>query len=221
MRTPIQHLILIAQLMTTILLAGCSYQITGAVTDLETGAPLDGVSVGMFESVLPIPHSQRFVEKDRSDDEGVFGFESDWVSRTFEAHAQDYQRVVLYLDSPSDRILNVEMRSIAPIRGTWDATVTLDGGVTRVFQFVFSEEGMTWHESGEELGTVPLSLRAPEILIDDYMAFSRYYIIGNVKAEMLLDESGDTMTGNITDFRLFEFACSPCNATVEAIRAGS
>lgn len=203
---------------TTAMLAGCSYEISGTVKDLETGEPLAGTSVGMFESLLPIPHSQNYVEKDQADSEGAFQFESEGVSRTFEAHAPDYQSLVLYLDSSTDQNLDVEMRSIASIKGTWDATVTLSDTEMRTFQFVFSEEGMAWHEDGEELGIVPLLSRAPEIAVDDYMAFSRFYIIGNVKMEMALDESGDSMTGTITDFKLFEFECSPCNATVEAIR---
>ena len=219
MKTPSLTFARIALFMTTILLVGCSYEITGTVTDLETGEPLNGASVGMFESVLPIPHSQNFVEKDRTDSEGLFQFESDGVSQTFEAHAQDYQSLVLYLYSSTDQDLDVQMRSIASIKGTWDATVRLSDSETRTFQFVFSEDGMAWHEDGEELGIVPLLLRAPVIVIDDFMAFSRFYIIGNVKADLQLDEGGDSMTGTISDFKLFEFECSPCSATVEAVRA--
>jgi len=221
MKTTRHTFAVIVMLTSITTLAGCSYKLTGTVTDLETGGPLAGASVGMLESKLPVPHSENYVEKDRTDSAGLFQFESEGVSRTFEAHAQNYQSLVRHLDSPTDQNLNVEMRSIASIKGTWDATVTLDDSETRLFQFVFSEEGMAWHEDGEELGIVPLLLRAPEIAVDDYMAFSRFYIIGNVKAELQLDESGDTMTGTISDFRLFEFECSPCNATVEANRAGT
>lgn len=219
MKTTSSTFALIALLTSITTLAGCSYALTGTVTDLETGEPLAGASVGMFESILPVPHSQNYVEKDQTDSEGAFQFESEGVSRTFEAHAQNYQSLVRYLDSSTDQDLDVEMRSIASIKGTWDATVRLSDSETRTFQFVFSEDGMAWHEDGEELGIVPLLLRAPEIAIDDYMAFSRFYIIGNMKAELQLDEGGDSMRGTISDFKLFEFECSPCSATVEATRA--
>lgn len=199
--------------------AGCFYEVAGTLTDLETGEPLAGAGVGMFEAYLP--DGGHYVEKGRTDSEGRFQFESNRTQRTFEAHAEGYQLAHQFLGRPTDKMLEVEMRSIADVQGTWDATVTLQGGGTRTFQFEFSEEGMTWREGENLYGTVPLSLRAPEIVVEDYLTWFRVYTVGRVEAEMQLDETGDSMTGTIETLQLFDDACSPCSGTVEAVRTGT
>ena len=209
--------------MAAALLVGCSgcSVVSGRVTDAESGAPIPDVRVGVLV-LPPFAIEAEFQEQSRTDSDGQYRFAYGFEQPRIAFRLEDY--LTATLDDTTDvSALDVALRSITEIKGTWDATITVDGGSIPATQFQFDEDGMRWTAEGISLGRVAYAFDGAAILIEGGLAHGDA-IAGSLTASLALDETGGALSGNITfSHGLFDdSACGPtCTGTVQAVPAGT
>jgi len=198
--------------------SGCSV-ISGTVTDAGSGEPLSEVRVGLMV-LRPGNFEPEFQERARTDDEGryrlVYGFGQSSVSFRLE----DYLSQAL-ADPTDPSSLDVALQSIASIKGTWDATITVEGETIPASSFEFDENGMHWRAGSDSLGIVRYDFDGEAILTDNVLLHGDV-VEGEVTMSLILNESGDALSGNITfsDGLFVDAGCeSGCSGTVVAVPA--
>jgi 5-hydroxyisourate hydrolase-like protein (transthyretin family) len=199
--------------------SGCSV-ISGTVTDADSGAPLSEVRVGVMV-LRPGNFEPEFQERARTDGEGryrlVYGFGQSSVSFRLE----DYLSHAL-ADPTDPSSLDVVLQSIATIKGTWNAAITVEGETIPASSFEFDENGMHWRAGSDSLGIVRYEFDGEAISINNVLLHGDV-VEGELVLDLVLNEAGDTLSGDIT-FSEGLFAgtgCeSDCSGTVVAVAAG-
>lgn len=198
--------------------SGCSV-ISGTVTDADSGAPLSDVRVGVMV-LRPGRIVARFVERGRTNIQGryqiIYGISASSVTFRLE----NYRSVAP--DNISNPLaLDVTMQSIVPIKGTWNATITVEGETIPPTTFEFDEDGMHWRAVGNSFGIVEYDFDGNAIEMGDYLTDSDL-LLGELVASLDLNESGDALNGTITfsgDFFEGTRCDSGCSGTVVAVPA--
>jgi len=200
--------------------SACSV-VSGRVTDAVSGAPIPGVQVGVMV-LPPFAFEAEFQEQVRTNSDGqyrlVYLFEGPRVAFRLEDYLTET------LDDPTDvSALDVALRSITPIKGTWDATITVEGASVPATQFQFDEDGMRWTAEGISLGRVAYAFDGAAIMIEDSLAHGDA-IAGTLAASLALNETGNALGGDITfshDFFEDSGCGQTCTGTVQAVPAGT
>lgn len=199
--------------------SGCSV-ISGTVTDADSGAPLSDVRVGVMV-LRPGTFEPQFQERARTDGEGryrlVYGFGQSSVSFRLE----DYLSHAL-ADPTDPSSLDVVLQSIVPIKGNWNATISVEGETIPASSFEFDENGMHWRAGSDSLGIVRYDFNGEAISIDNVLLHGDV-VEGELVLDLIFNEGGDTLSGDITfsEGLFADAGCeSGCSGTVVAVPAG-
>lgn len=204
-------------LMVLVSLSGCHVQ--GRITDADTGAPMGDVNVGIIAKVLPSPHGYQPINKAQTDSDGRFDFTHFRLDARLFVRAEDYRTERIRLDPVSRDPVDLQLQSIAAIKGDWDVTIALDNGDIVQALFAFQEDGMEWWEAPYIQGVAPFSLEGNRIEVGEYLMIGDYTTSGRVQTSLLLSESGNEFTGDVTYTLFFdENECNPCTGTLEGVR---
>lgn len=175
------------------LCSGCTV-ISGVVTDAETEQPMEGVQVGVMV-LRPSYFEAGYEERTRTDAEGnyqlVFGPTVSEVS-----FRQENYLTVTLRDTTDVAALDVALRNIAVLKGTWDVAITVDGAEIPPTTFHFDEAHMVWREGVNSLGAVDYTFDGSAVAIDGALAHGDA-ISGNFSADLVLSESGEQLSGTV------------------------
>lgn len=208
----------IAALAFLLACSGCSV-ISGTVTDADSGEPLADVQVGVMV-LRPGNITARFAERGRTNSHGRYQIIYAISASSVTFRLDDYLSVAPG-DTSNPLGLDVTMRSIVPIKGTWNATITVEGETIPATTFEFDENGMHWREVGDSFGIVDYDFDGSMIEIGDFLSHSDL-LLGELTASLDLNESGDGMSGTIAfsgDFFEGTRCDSGCSGTVVAVLA--
>lgn len=201
------------------LCSGCALQ--GKVTDVETGEPIAGAEVGRIVSYPFLADSSHYVAETETGADGRFELAGFRFFPLISVRTPGYQYGAANLFSPGAS-LDFELRSIQAIKGTWNMTITPEVGAAIDRTVEIREDGLAWFLNEREYGVVPFAFDGTTIEVDGYF-LAGTYTLGMMEATLALDESGDSLHGQITvlDERFVEGGCESCGGSVEASRVGS
>lgn len=195
--------------------SGCSV-ISGVVTDAESGQPMEGVQVGVMV-LRPSYFEAGYEERTRTDAQGKYQLAFGPTVEEVSFRQENYLTVTLR-DTTDVTALDVELRSIAAIKGTWDVAITVDGAEVPPTTFQFDEAHMVWREGVNSLGAVDYAFDGSAVEIDGALAHGDA-ISGDFSASLALSESGDQLSGTVAfDFGILSGVNCPtgCAGTLTA-----
>jgi len=173
--------------------SGCSV-ISGTVTDADSGEPLPEVQVGVLV-LLPGTFAAVFEERARTDSEGHYQIAYGFSQPTFSFRLEDYLNFTLA--DPSDpSALDVALQSIAPIKGAWNATITVEGAEIPATRFEFDEGGMAWRAGDAFLGEVEYAFDGDTVVVDGELGAGDVFF-GDLNTSLVLNDAGDSLSGTI------------------------
>jgi hypothetical protein len=204
-------------MMTCLVACSSCSVISGTVTDVETGEPLPEVRVGVI--VIPPGNIVSvFEEHTRTDSEGRYRMAYGFAQLGVSFRLEDYLSYTL-ANSSDPFALDVTLNSITPIKGTWNATITVEGAEIPATRFEFVEDGMIWRADDAFLGEVAYAFDGDTVTIDGYLG-SGDVSYGELQATLELNEAGDSLSGEIsfTQIYLNDVGCiGACTGTVVAV----
>lgn len=205
-------------MMMTCLVAcgGCSV-ISGTVTEVETGEALPEVQVGALV-LLPGAIEAEFQERTRTDSEGHYEIVYGFSQPSFSFRLEDYLSFTL-TDPMDPSALDVALQPISAIKGTWNATISVEGAEIPATRFEFDEGGMVWRAGETFLGKVAYDFNGDTVTIDGDLGAGDVFC-GDLATSLVLNDTGDSLTGAITfthDFFTEAGCVGGCTGTVVAV----
>ena len=206
----------LAAMASLVACSGCSV-ISGTVTDAETGEALAGVQVGALV-LLPGSFESEFQERARTDSEGHYQITYGFSQPSFSFRLEDYLSFTL-TDPTDTSALDVALQPISSIKGSWNATITVEGAEIPATRFVFDEGGMVWRAGDNFLGETDYTFDGDTVTIDGGLG-SGDVLYGDLTSSLVLNDTGDSLTGEIAfthDFFTEAGCVGGCTGTVVAV----
>lgn len=200
-----------------LVLSGCS-EVKGRVTNAASGDPISGAEVGLM-ILDPFAFEAMFREQTTTDDDGQYRFVHGEANPWVAVRMENFLSVTRDVASASSVTLDVALQSITPIKGTWNATITVEGAEIPATRFVFNEGGMAWRADDDFLGETDYTFDGDTVTIDGGLG-SGDVLYGDLTSSLVLNEAGDSLTGSIAFFHDFftEAGCvGGCTGTVVAV----
>lgn len=203
-----------------VVLSGCANEVSGRVTDVQTGRSIPDAQIGLIRfppfSILPI-----FPEYARSDAQGEYQFVHTENDPWMYVWAPGYLSQAQLIPSTPMLIRDIRMQSIAGLVGDWNVSITIDGQLLGETTFTFTENGVEWHSEFGFVGTFTFEIDGNKVVVHDQI-LDGGLVVGEVEGEFELNGMEDQLAGPISidkvilpDGRLV----SGLDATFVAVRA--
>lgn len=199
-------------------LSGCS-EVKGRVTNAASGDPISGAEVGLM-ILEPFAFEAMFREQTTTDEDGQYRFVHGEANPWVAVRMENFLTVTRSITSVSSVTVDVALHSITPIKGTWNATISVEGAEIPATRFVFDEGGLVWRAGDAFLGGINYTFDGDTVTIDGDLAAGDV-IFGDLATSLVLNDTGDSLTGEIAfshDFFTEANCVGGCTGTVVAVR---